>query len=177
MNTEALDKEYLKSLTILYVEDEAESCILGSSLISKFCKKVITADNGEEGLNAYLSEKPDIVITDMQMPVMDGLTMARGIRELDRWVHFYCSWRDVSLAKENELALRERERISKLLIEESPLPQALYDKAGKINYLNHQFIATFGYTLDDIPTIKAWMMKAYRQRLGRYQVAAGQNKS
>ncbi|MCD8493583.1 MAG: response regulator [Geovibrio sp.] len=39
------------------------------------------ASNGREGLEMFLEHKPDIIITDIRMPVMDGLSMAEQIRE------------------------------------------------------------------------------------------------
>ena len=86
MNTESLDSEYLKSLTILYVEDDGAifgPCI---ELLPRFCKTLLTARNGEEGAAMYLAKRPDIVLTDIRMPVMDGLTMAGKIREISQSV-------------------------------------------------------------------------------------------
>ena len=44
---------------------------------------VQTAANGEEGLKAWATFKPDIIISDIDMPVMDGFEMVRRIRETD----------------------------------------------------------------------------------------------
>ena len=44
---------------------------------------VQTAVNGEEGLKTWASFKPDIIISDIDMPVMDGFEMVRRIRETD----------------------------------------------------------------------------------------------
>lgn len=45
--------------------------------------EVITAFNGKEGLNAWKEHGPDIIISDIDMPVMDGFEMVRRIRETD----------------------------------------------------------------------------------------------
>jgi two-component system alkaline phosphatase synthesis response regulator PhoP len=42
---------------------------------------VVTAGDGEEGLEVAFSEKPDLIITDYQMPCVDGLEMCRGYRD------------------------------------------------------------------------------------------------
>jgi len=42
---------------------------------------VVTAANGKEGLDLALSEKPDLILLDILMPVMDGLTMMSKLRE------------------------------------------------------------------------------------------------
>lgn len=77
------DQTYLKSLTVLYVEDDDDTRWLYSKIMSETTDGVIPAKNGAEGLEAYLKHKPDIVVTDILMPVMDGLTMAREIRTHD----------------------------------------------------------------------------------------------
>ncbi|MGL5938578.1 MAG: response regulator transcription factor [Phocaeicola sp.] len=45
--------------------------------------EVITANNGEEGLKAWETHRPDIIISDIDMPVMDGFEMVKQIREID----------------------------------------------------------------------------------------------
>ncbi|MDH5327311.1 MAG: PAS domain-containing protein [Gammaproteobacteria bacterium] len=47
------------------------------------------------------------------------------------------------------------------VIDASPVPYALNDDDGDITYLNPAFIAVFGYTLEDIPTLEHWWPKAY----------------
>ncbi len=84
MSTLSPDREYLKSLTLLYVEDDELTREIFSEFLSRLVGKLITAHNGAEGLNAYQAHNPDIVITDIQMPVMDGLTMIQEIRNLDK---------------------------------------------------------------------------------------------
>jgi signal transduction histidine kinase len=44
---------------------------------------VLTASNGQEGYDLYLKHKPDIILTDIKMPMMDGLEMSSLIRDED----------------------------------------------------------------------------------------------
>lgn len=77
-----MDYEKLKDITVLYVEDEdmmRESVVM---LLKRRFKKVLVAANGLEAIDIYKAENPDIVITDLQMPVMDGMELARQIRAL-----------------------------------------------------------------------------------------------
>ncbi len=80
------DTEFLKKLTVLYVEDDDSARAVGSTLVSRYCGEVLTARNGSEGLNKYRTHQPHIVITDVDMPIMDGLAMAEEIRKEDRTV-------------------------------------------------------------------------------------------
>lgn len=74
---------YLKNLTCLYVEDEdfiRESFTL---MLNRYFKKVFVAENGEVGLELYKKYKPDIIISDIRMPVIDGIEMAKKIKEIN----------------------------------------------------------------------------------------------
>ena len=48
--------------------------------------QVATARNGRAAYESILEKEPDIVITDVHMPVMDGITLARKIRELNQHI-------------------------------------------------------------------------------------------
>ncbi|MBW1414512.1 hypothetical protein AT903_05905, partial [Campylobacter jejuni] len=52
------------------------------NILSERFSKVIGAQNGDEGLKKFKKFKPDLVITDIAMPIMDGLDMAREIKEI-----------------------------------------------------------------------------------------------
>ena len=71
--------------TILIVEDEE---LMINPLSDKFVNQgyeVIRAADGEEGLAKALEHRPDIVILDILMPKMDGMTAMKKIREDDKW--------------------------------------------------------------------------------------------
>ncbi len=66
---------------ILIVEDEK---LLSDSLVSRLVKEdfeVITASDGKEGLSKTKSEKPDLILLDLIMPIMDGATMLKLLRQ------------------------------------------------------------------------------------------------
>ncbi|WP_243311849.1 diguanylate cyclase [Fundidesulfovibrio agrisoli] len=67
-------------LSVLVVEDES-SCRTGLCMaLEPCCSKVIQADCGEAGLEAFRAHNPDVVITDVRMPRMSGLEMIRTLR-------------------------------------------------------------------------------------------------
>ena len=65
---------------ILIVEDNSDNVLYFKSLLNEKYK-VITAWNGEEGLNAAKEAIPDLVITDLMMPVMDGYEFINKMKE------------------------------------------------------------------------------------------------
>ncbi len=69
---------------ILIVEDEMPLANAIKDKLSKEGFSCILAKNGEEGLEMALSEKPDLVLLDIIMPRMDGMTMLSELRK-DKW--------------------------------------------------------------------------------------------
>ncbi len=70
---------------ILIVEDEKP---LQSVLQDRFTSEgyeVITANNGQEGLDMAISQKPDMIILDLLMPVMNGITMLQKLRDISEF--------------------------------------------------------------------------------------------
>ena len=70
-------------VAVLYVEDEELTRAAVSAPLGRRVKTLLQAKNGKEGLELFRLHRPGIVITDIRMPVMDGLTMAREIKALD----------------------------------------------------------------------------------------------
>ena len=69
-----------------------------------------------------------------------------------------------------EAELRKSEARLFAIIDSSPIPKAINDDQRNIVFLNKAFIQTFGYTLDDIPTLAEWWPKAYPDPAYRQQV-------
>lgn len=78
------DQAFLKGLTLLYVEDEEEVRTQFVRFLSRLVGKLLVACDGEEGLAVYHDQAPHMILTDILMPVRDGLEMAREIRAVDR---------------------------------------------------------------------------------------------
>lgn len=71
-------------LKILYVEDEEAAREQIIHLLKRRGREVIVARNGKEGLALFRAHSPELVVTDIRMPIMDGLTMAKGIKAMAR---------------------------------------------------------------------------------------------
>ena len=76
----------LKKLKIFFVEDEIEICKNIKEAIGDEFASFTIANNGKDGLNKYKTNKPDIVITDISMPELNGLEMISEIRKLSSTV-------------------------------------------------------------------------------------------
>ena len=68
-------------ITVLYVEDETTTREQLGRMINRKGFHLLTAKNGREGLELYRNDAVDIVLTDIMMPFMTGLDMAREIRK------------------------------------------------------------------------------------------------
>jgi len=73
-----------KANKILIVEDEPAMLDILTAKLMQAGLIVITAGNGQEGLDVALAQHPDLILLDIIMPVMDGMTMLRELRK-DPW--------------------------------------------------------------------------------------------
>jgi len=71
---------------ILIVEDEKPMLDAVSDTLKQHGFSVLEADNGKDGLDIALKEHPDLLLLDIFMPKMDGLTMLETLRN-DPWGH------------------------------------------------------------------------------------------
>ncbi|KJU84679.1 response regulator receiver modulated diguanylate cyclase, partial [Candidatus Magnetobacterium bavaricum] len=80
--TEDEVEDILKDIVLLCVEDDKDINRLLSAFLRKRIKTVISAFDGQEGLDIFKEQNPDIVVTDIRMPNMDGIQMAQHIKEI-----------------------------------------------------------------------------------------------
>ena len=71
------------TLKVLSVDDSRTIRLIVTRALMPFDCVVIEAANGEEGLAAAAREKPDLILLDITMPVMDGVTMLAKLKEDD----------------------------------------------------------------------------------------------
>ena len=70
--------------TLLFVEDESMIRRIAISLLRPYFIDIYEASDGVEALDIYNEKKPDLIITDIEMPNMDGLTLCKEIRQEDK---------------------------------------------------------------------------------------------
>lgn len=99
---------------ILVVEDDADFLSILQTKLSSEGFLVVVARDGQEGLAATEKEKPDLIFTDILMPVLDGIQMAQKIRQTDKDVIivFLTNLQDAK-NPENSAALEEFEYLIK----------------------------------------------------------------
>ena len=73
-----------KGVSLLYVEDDRMLQQETAQLLKNFFEKIDLAQNGEEGLELFELGKYEIIITDINMPKVNGVEMVKAIRRKDR---------------------------------------------------------------------------------------------
>lgn len=81
MDANASDK---KSLRILLVEDNKINQMVASRLLEKMGHQVSVAENGKIALDWIAKNEADLILMDLQMPIMDGITAAKEIRKWEQ---------------------------------------------------------------------------------------------
>lgn len=81
---ESVGEETIENAKILVAEDNPINLRLLETILRQHNFQVIAVDNGQKAVDAYLKESFDLVLMDIDMPVMDGLTANRLIKEIDK---------------------------------------------------------------------------------------------
>jgi len=76
----------MNALTILIVDDDKTTSSILNHMLIPYASTIITASNGIEGCELYKVHTPDIILSDINMPKMNGLEMIEKIREVDEHV-------------------------------------------------------------------------------------------
>jgi CheY-like chemotaxis protein len=90
------------------VEDDADARDLLASMLAEHASELRTAANGQEALGVLRTFEPDLLITDLLMPVMDGMTFLETFRSTPRFQHV-----PVIVITAKDLTAAEMERLSR----------------------------------------------------------------
>jgi PAS domain S-box-containing protein len=105
---------------------------------------------------------------DLELPLITRKRQHRwvktqGFAEMQgrKAVRIYGTFQDITERKQTETLLLANEARFRAIINASPVPMAINDEELRITFLNPACVRTFGYDLNDIPTIADWWPKAY----------------
>lgn len=120
---------------LLIVEDEKEKATGIAYLTGKYnpeCRPVLLAHDGREGYEKAVAEKPDIIVTDIRMPEMDGLEMIRELKKAGCSAEFIVlsGYAEFSYAKK-AIELGVRDFITKP-VDEKELSETITRVCGEI---------------------------------------------
>ena len=77
-------KDFLKKLDILYVEDDLITSEKFTKILQRIFANVYSASNGKVGFELYSNNHVDLIISDINMPIMNGLSMVKNIRKKNK---------------------------------------------------------------------------------------------
>lgn len=73
-----------KNYTILYVEDDEGVRLINSRFLNRMFGKLYLACDGEEAYTLYKKHHPDLILSDIKMPKLDGISLVKKIRKDDK---------------------------------------------------------------------------------------------
>lgn len=79
-----IQNKMIQKKKVLIIEDNEQNIYLATFLLEKHDMDVVQARDGKEGLALAASEVPDLILLDIQLPVMDGYEVARRLKQDDK---------------------------------------------------------------------------------------------
>ena len=73
----------MKKEKVLVIDDERPTLKMFTLLLSAYGYDIITAENGREGVDLFRQESPGLVLTDIKMPIMDGIEVLKAIKKIN----------------------------------------------------------------------------------------------
>jgi len=151
-----------EAFTVLYANTAFTSLSGREALGKRFSDLCGTSGERDEALLQTF----DRVVRQGEKP-----TFERYVESLGKWLlidahspipgHFILVLSDVSSKRRAEAEVAASEKRLRAIFEICPVPFCLNDTLGNITFLNKAFKQTFGYTVEDIPTLEDWWPNAY----------------
>lgn len=161
--TPTIDTDFLRTLSVLYVEDEEEVRTALTKFLRRRFNRVDVAENGALGLDLFHSDGYDVVVTDVKMPVMDGLEMAKRIKSQREEVPVIV----VTAYNETDYFLRAIEvgvdRYVKKPVDPNLLIEAIY-KATQVRFQEKELEKSRQRTFDTLTQTIAALSRAIEKR-------------
>lgn len=125
----------LEEFTLLYVEDDTDMQEYMANLLEDEVKEFYKAYNGEEGLSLFNEKKPDIIISDVNMPLLNGLEMSKKIKSInhDQIIIFLSSLNDIQVIKDS-IDINIDGFINKPINDVSDFIDKIYSKVTVLKY-------------------------------------------
>jgi len=127
----------IEEFTLLYVEDNKDTQNYMKELLKYETKEFYQAYNGEEGLALYKEKKPDIIISDINMPIVGGFEMSKKIKEIDseQIIIILSSLSDIKTIK-NSIDINIDGYINKPIIDVKEFLLKIHEKLTLLKYKN-----------------------------------------
>lgn len=120
-------KEKMSNLKILFIDDEQVVSDIMKEVLPMLFKEAYFANDGLEGFKLYEELNPDVIITDLSMPKLDGISMIRQIKNQDEKVKIIC------VSGHNELdSISQCEQLGCLYIVKPISSNVLYNTLSKV---------------------------------------------
>lgn len=186
------DASLLKKFSVLYVEDDEDIRDQLAHFLKRRVGTLHIATNGHEGLLAFEAYKPDMVVTDILMPVMNGLEMAEKIKAISastpiivttafNETNFFLKAIDIGVDKyvikpvnsdilgdvllqcAHTMLSEVERRLSSTVFDNSSDAIMVSDRHNRIISVNTAFCEITGYTREDVLGKDPKMLSAGRQ--------------
>jgi signal transduction histidine kinase/CheY-like chemotaxis protein len=114
----------LENVHILVVEDNAVNMMVVTKMLEKWNARISKAANGEEAISLEASNNYDIILMDLQMPIMDGFTATAIIRERNKIVPIIA----LTATTDESLIGKTKSTGMNGIVQKPFVPEILYDK-------------------------------------------------